>query len=200
MATSTKHSGWKKTAGQTYVSALNLGIEGLRIVKSVTGCDIRILGDTPAANYILFDGSMPSLALAGSTALTVAGAVTGAATITSSGATSGVGYSAGAGGTVTQITSKATGVTLNKITGEIIMDAASLAAATSVGFTVTNSAVAATDVVVASIASAATAASYTLTVDAVAAGSFKLHLRNETTGALAEAVTINFAVIKAVKA
>src|SRR5262249_33804889 len=63
----------------------------------------------------------------------------------------GIGYQtgAGAGGTVTQATSKSTGVTLNKITGAITMNAAALAAATSVTFTVTDSSVAATDAVVA---------------------------------------------------
>ena len=194
MGTSEKHSGWKKTAGQTYISGLNLGIEGLRIVKSATGCDIRLLGDTPATNYILFDASVPSLTLAGSIALSVA------SSIKSSSASAGVGYATGAGGTVTQATSKATGVTLSKTCGVITMNAAALAAATSVGFTVTNTVVAATDVVLVSIASGATAASYTLTVDAVAEGSFKLSLRNESAGALSEAVVINFVVITGVNA
>lgn len=64
MATSTKHSGWKKTTGQTYIEALNLGIAGLRLTKSVTGCDVRLLGDTPATYYIDFDASGPTYTLA----------------------------------------------------------------------------------------------------------------------------------------
>ena len=71
MATSVKYSGWKRTRGQTYISAFNLGIEGLRITKSATGCHLRLLGDTPGTNYILFDASAPSLAIGGSIAVTI---------------------------------------------------------------------------------------------------------------------------------
>jgi hypothetical protein len=108
----------------------------------------------------------------------------------------GLGYGTGAGGTVTQITSKATGVTLNKVVGAITLNAASLAATTSVGFTLTNSAIAAADAVLVSVKSGATADAYTVTVDAVAAGSCRISIRNVTAGALAEAVVLTFAVIK----
>lgn len=113
-------------------------------------------------------------------------------------ATKGVGYGTGAGGTVTQATSKATGVTLNKVCGQITMNNAALAAATSVSFTLTNSAIAATDVVVVNIATTATANSYAITVDAVAAGSCRIQLRNISAGSLSEALVLNFAVIKGV--
>ena len=114
--------------------------------------------------------------------------------------TAGVGYGTGAGGAVTQITSKATGVTLNKVCGQITMTNAALAAATSVSFTLTNSAIAATDFVGVNIQSAATADSYSVTVDAVAAGSCRIQLRNISAGSLSEALVLNFAVIKAVAA
>jgi hypothetical protein len=106
------------------------------------------------------------------------------------------GYADGAGGSVTQATSKSTGVTLNAPTGKITMHAASLAAATAVGFTLTNSAIGADDVVLPSIRSGATADAYSLNVDAIAAGSCRFSLRNHTAGALAEAVVLNFVVIK----
>jgi hypothetical protein len=112
--------------------------------------------------------------------------------------TAGIGYGTGAGGTVTQATSKSTGATLNTVCGAITMNNASLAAATPVSFTLTNSAIAATDVVQAVIKSGATAGAYDLTVDAVAAGSCQITLYNRTAGALGEAVVINFAVTKAV--
>jgi hypothetical protein len=112
--------------------------------------------------------------------------------------TVGVGYVTGAGGAVTQATSKATGVTLNKVSGQITMNAASLAAATSVSFTLTNSAIAATDTIIVNVGSGATAASYTVDVDAVAAGSCRIHIRNVSAGALAEALVLNFAVLRAV--
>lgn len=100
------------------------------------------------------------------------------------------------GGLVTQATSKSTGVELNRRAGAITMHNAALAAGAEVGFTVTNSCVAATDVIAVSIASGATAASYTVTVDAVAAGSFKINVGNVSAGSLGEAIVINFAVIK----
>jgi len=111
---------------------------------------------------------------------------------------SAIGYSTGTGGTVTQGTDKSTGVTLNKRCGQIVMNAASLAAAAEVSFTLTNSLIAATDVVVASIASAATAGAYSLQVDAVATGSCRFSLGNRNAGSLSEAVVINFVVIKSV--
>lgn len=115
-------------------------------------------------------------------------------------ASGGVGYGTGAGSTVTQATNKSTGVTLNAVCGQITMHNASLAASTSVGFTLTNSAIAATDVVIINIATTATNNAYTIVVDAVAAGSCHIHLRNVTAGALAQALVLNFAVIKAVAA
>ena len=93
--------------------------------------------------------------------------VAGTAGVTSSGAGNGVGYTTGAG----QATSKSTGVTLSKPCGQITTNAAALAAATSVGLTLTNSVIAATDVVAVSISSATTVDSYQVTVDAIAAGS-----------------------------
>jgi hypothetical protein len=111
----------------------------------------------------------------------------------------GIGYSSGAGGTVTQQTNKATGVTLNKITGQITLNAASLAAATVVSFVLTNSAIAASDVLILNHVSGGTPGSYTLNARA-AAGSATIDIRNNSAGALAEAIVIAFAVIKAVTA
>lgn len=109
------------------------------------------------------------------------------------------GYITGEGGTVTQATSKATGVTLNKKCGRITMDSASLAAATTVSFTLTNSTIAATDLLVLNHVSGGTAGSYLLNAQA-AAGSASINVRNITAGALGEAIVIGFAVVKAVTA
>lgn len=109
----------------------------------------------------------------------------------------GIGYGSGSGGAVTQITSKATGVTLNKTNGAITMNAASLAATTAVSFVLTNSTIAVTDCVNVCVKSGGTLGAYLVTVDAVAAGSCTLSLRNLTAGALAEAVVITYVVIKA---
>ena len=109
------------------------------------------------------------------------------------------GYITGEGGTVTQATSKATAVTLSKKCGEITMNAASLAADTTVTFTLTNSTIAATDLLVLNHVSGGTAGAYLLNGQA-AAGSVSINVRNVTAGALAEAIVIGFAVIKAVTA
>jgi len=109
------------------------------------------------------------------------------------------GYITGEGGTVTQATSKATAVTLNKKCGQITMNAASLAADTTVTFTLTNSTIAATDLLVLNHVSGGTAGAYLLNAQA-AAGSASINVRNVTAGALAQAIVIGFAVIKAVTA
>jgi hypothetical protein len=109
------------------------------------------------------------------------------------------GYITGEGGTVTQATSKATAVTLNKKCGRITMHNASLAAATTVTFTLTNSTIAATDLLVLNHVSGGTAGAYLLNAQA-AAGSASINVRNVTAGSLSEAIVIGFAVIKAVTA
>jgi hypothetical protein len=122
------------------------------------------------------------------------------AAIKSSSATAGVGYATGAGGTVAQATSKSTGVTLNKVSGQITMNAAALAAGAEVSFTLTNSTIAATDLVYPCIASGATAATYTVTVDAVAAGSCRITVGNHSTTSRSEPIVLNFFVFKGVNA
>ena len=113
-------------------------------------------------------------------------------------ATSTLGYTTGSGGTVTQSSSKTTGVTLNKINGEIVMNAAALADDATAAFTLTNSTIAATDVVIVNVASVGTAGAYQVTVGAVAAGSCSISVLNVSGGSLSEAIKLNFAVIKAV--
>jgi hypothetical protein len=106
------------------------------------------------------------------------------------------GYIAGEGGTVAQSTSKSTAVTLNKKSGQITMNGAALAAATTVSFTLTNSTIAATDLLVLNHVSGGTAGSYLLNAQA-AAGSASINVRNITAGSLSEAIVIGFAVVKA---
>lgn len=129
----------------------------------------------------------------------MAKSIDAAAGLFSSGATDGVGYQTGAGGTVTQATSKATGVSLNKVCGQITLNAAALAAATVVSFVLTNTALAATDVLVLNHVSGGTLGAYGLNARC-AAGSATIDVRNNTAGSLAEAIVIGFAVIKAVTA
>lgn len=115
--------------------------------------------------------------------------------ISTSGGT--LGYATGVGGTVTQGVSKSTAVTLNKITGAITMNNASLGADTAVAFTVNNSLVTVNDIPVIALANTfASTLAYTLTVENVTNGTFVVQVRNNSVGALGEALRINFAIIK----
>lgn len=114
-----------------------------------------------------------------------------------------VGYGTGAGGAVTQITTRATGVTINKLTGTIQTDTSSLSAEVAAVFTVTNSKVAIGDVVVVAQQSGSNGGNTDIYVTTVAAGSFAITVaNNNASGGTAEtgAIIINFAVIKAVAA
>jgi hypothetical protein len=110
--------------------------------------------------------------------------------------TSAFGYTTGAGGVVTQATSKATGVTLNKLSGQITTHNAALAAGAEVSFTVTNNQVAATDVPCIAWASGGTAGVYAVDVTAVGSGSFRITISNLHTASLSEAIVINFVIVK----
>jgi len=110
-------------------------------------------------------------------------------------ATTEMGYAAAASGTVTQLTSKSTGVTLNKSAGQITMNNAELANVTNVTFTLTNNTISAKDVVTLSVASGATAGAYNCWISSKGTGTCTITLRNLSGGALSEAVVINFAVI-----
>jgi hypothetical protein len=111
-------------------------------------------------------------------------------------ATSGLGYGTGSGGAVTQITSRTTGVTLDKPNGAITLVSAA-GSVTYQSFTVTNSTVAATDTVIVSQKSGTDL--NMIFVTAVAAGSFRISFAT-TGGTTTEQPVFNFAVIKAVAA
>ena len=132
----------------------------------------------------------PVLGAASGTSLTT----TGNQVISSTGKQ---GYATGAGGTVTQATSKATGVTLSKSTGQITMNNAALNLDVTVSFTLTNTVIEAGDILILNHISGGTAGSYLLNAQS-AAGSASINVRNITAGSLSEAIVIAFAVIKAV--
>ena len=112
-------------------------------------------------------------------------------------ATAGIGYATGAGGTVPQATNKGTGVTLNKVTGDITMNNAALAAATIVSFVLTDSAIAATDFLDIQHVSAGTLGAYTVQATC-GSGSATIYVRNNTAGSLSEAIVLKFYLNKAV--
>jgi hypothetical protein len=107
-----------------------------------------------------------------------------------------LGYASGAQGAVTQLTSKSTGVTLNKSNGQITMNNAALAAGAIVSFTLTNSLLSARDVLIVNVSGgAATAGTYTAFVSSIGVGTASLSLYNISGGSLSEAVVLNYAII-----
>lgn len=118
-------------------------------------------------------------------------------TILSSSASAGLGYTTGAGGTVTQATSKTTGVTLNKISGQITMSNSSLAPGVAAAFQLTNSTIGVNDVV-----SVTTTGTYNVRYFAIAdtigssGGSCYIRVQNDGGTTQSEAVKVNFTVIK----
>lgn len=134
-------------------------------------------------------------------AVTLADALTlNVGPLTSVSPVNGFGYGTGAGGVVTQITSKATAVTLNRPCGQITMNNAALANVTSVAFTLNNTCIAANDVVAFSIKSGATTITYQVCAQAVAAGSCSVNLSNVSAASQSDAVVLNFVVLKGVSA
>jgi len=106
-----------------------------------------------------------------------------------------LGYTTAAQGTVTQATSKSTAVTLNTSAGRITMNAAALAAATNVTFTLNNSYISANDIVILNVSAGATSGAYNCWVSGLGVGTVTITVRNITAGSLSEAVVINFAIL-----
>jgi len=179
-----------------------LGIEtsNLWFSTSTTSTGFKWYGGTTLAATLTGAGALSlSSTLNVTGIITNTGGITGVGGIKSSSSANGIGYTTGAGGTVTQITSKATGVTLSKMCGTITTHTASLAANTAVSFVLTNTVLAATDNIILNIVGGTNGA-YCLGLDAVAAGSCTITLRNLTAGPIAEAVTIRFTILNSVNA
>ena len=108
-----------------------------------------------------------------------------------------IGYTngVGAGGTVTQPTSKATGVILNKVSGDITMNNAALAAGAIVSFVLTDSFIEATDTLDLNHISGGTPGAYSLNARC-GSGVATIDVRNNTGGSLSEAIVIRFGLNK----
>ena len=127
---------------------------------------------------------------------TITGVASFTGTVQLTGTSSALGYEAGSGGTVTQLTSKATSVTLNKGSGRITMNNAALASGSWVAFAVNNSLVDNGDIVVVNHnGTGGTAGAYAVETLVVGTGYFSVRVENLSAGSLSEAVTISFAVI-----
>jgi hypothetical protein len=163
-------------------------------LNNPTSANLRAaMTDETGTGVLVFNTSptlvTPVLGAATGTSLTATGVI-------ASTGTAGVGYATGAGGAVTQITSRTTGVTLDKTTGSITLVSAA-GSPTLASFTVTNSTVAATDVIIINQKSGTDL--YEIAITAVAAGSFRVSFFS-LVGTTTEQPVFNFAVIKAVAA
>jgi len=130
----------------------------------------------------------------------VKGNVVSGVSILSAAPLSGIGYAAGAGGAVIQTTSKATGVTNAKVCGSITMDAASLAANTTVSFvlTMTGANLSAADQLILSHTSGGTFGAYTLNARRASENTVIIDVRNVSAGALAEAIVLQYSLFRSV--
>jgi hypothetical protein len=145
-----------------------------------TGTGANVFANTPTL-------VTPNIGAATGTSLAATGAI-------KSSGTAGIGYATGAGGVVIQGTSRTTGVTINKITGQItLFSAAGTTSATT--FTVTNSLVNTTDVIILNQHTGADL--YDLMVTKTVLGSFDITFRT-TGGTTTEQPIFNFTVIKGV--
>lgn len=165
-------------------------------VGTVTKFNVTKAGNVTAAGTLDVTG-----------ASTLTGAVTFKGAAKSDSATAGIGYATGAGGAVTQLTSRTTGVTLDKICGTITLVAGTITAHQADEFVLTNSTIEATDIVVVNIKSglaAGTAKYYKVTVVAVSAGQCAISVGNIDNSTIPASGTdtpvLSFAVIKAVAA
>jgi len=178
------------TLAASNLSGTNTGNQTITLTGAVTGSGT---------------GSFATALTASSVVAAVAGQALAPASVAATGNLSSsagsIGYTTGAGGTVAQLTSKTTAVTLNKVCGQFTTNNAALAAGATATFQVNNSNIAATDTVIPNLQGGqATVGTYRYWIEKVAAGSFQVTIENRSGGSLSEALTFNFAAIKAVNA
>lgn len=187
--------------GSAYVAVVGLSMTATETFSgSVSGARLDVLATPTGTTGLVITCSFGAGVMVGDQVDPGVGAVSATRSIKSKGATYGIGYATGAGGTQTQATSKSTAVALNTVCGLITMNNASLAAATIVSFVFTNSAIAATDMVLVTHESGGTLGAYTVNGRATGAGAGAIDVRNNTAGALGEAIVLRFAIIKTVNA
>jgi hypothetical protein len=170
------------------VSVNTLSAAGIAASLTVTALAISVTNTLTAAGVVA-SGTVTSLGVSVTNTVTASGMLaTGAV---------GIGYATGAGGAVSQATSKATSVTLNKTCGLITCTNTVLSAGVIVTFNVTNSTVTNGDIVLANHAAIGTFGAYNIVPNTVTAGVFSITVMNNTVSNLAEAIGIKFAVVKA---
>lgn len=159
----------------------------IAIVAANAATDIRI-GSVSNHPVFLLVGASPKVSLD----------TTGNFLLIGSG---GLGYGNGAGGTVTQSTSKSTAITLNKPTGTITLNAASLAAGASASFIFNNSLItdASDGFLLTGVFTSANPVNYRFEdLGYTGVGQHTFKVTNISAGALAESCAFAFKLIKGV--
>ncbi len=184
-----------------------------KLLKSLGAAPVKKSGDTMTGALLAVAGtvSAPGLAISGDTNTGIYSPGADQLSISTGGVhrlsvdasgnvlvrTGVLGYGSGAGGTVTQHTSKSTDVTINKLCGQITMDASALAAGASVTFHVNNSYYSFIDVVVLHGSyGAVNPSNYRIEPTVTAGNGFAIRVTNISAGSLSQAVQINFAILK----
>jgi hypothetical protein len=173
----------------------NISASGYLVIQNITASsnisasgDIVIQNITASSN-ISASGYLVVQNITASSNISASGTIKGQSIL----ATSNMGYTTGAGGTVTQLTSRISSVTINKICGSITL-VSGVGSSTFQTFKVANSLVEETDVVVVSQKSGKDI--YQVIVTKINEGEFSISCA--TTGITLESPVINFAIIKAV--
>lgn len=191
--------------GGTGITSFGAGVADFLGTPSSANLRAALTDETGTGSAVF--ATSPTLATPTLTSPTMTAPVLGVATGTSLNTTNNQtitgagkqGYAAGSGGAVVQVTSKATGVTLDKSNGQITMVNSALAGTTIVSFTLTNSVIEAGDIIVMNHISGGTLGAYAFNAS-TAAGSAVINVSNLTTGSLSDAIVLRFAVIKVVSA
>jgi len=157
-----------------------------------------VIGYSTALGGIGISHSETGSTLPGSALVVKEGAVNATGTLAMTGPSSTIGYGTGSGGTVTQATSKSTGVTLNKGSGQITMNNAALAAGVTVSFVLTNSLITSQDCVDINLkdGSFSTVGTYQIDTHGTGPGYVWITVKNLSAGSLSEAIVINFQLNK----
>jgi hypothetical protein len=190
------------TGGNVNTNQLSLSgnvISAFNVTGNVTSGNVRSPGVMSAAGNVT-GGNITTAGALVTTGSTINAGIATTGNI-SAGGTGGIvstgvgkiGYSTG--GAVTQATDKSTGVTLNTVTGEITMSAATLSGDSTVTFTMTNSTVANTDVMILNQVGGGNIGFYSF--NAVCnSGSANIAVHNMTNNNRGDAIVIRYAVIK----
>jgi hypothetical protein len=184
-------------------SNLTQPFTNLVVSNTVTTTNIVAAGFTSNASNTVFNYTTLSVPYINCTSVNVTGTATySTLNAVNSLVTGSLGFATitGTGGTVTQLTSRNTGVTLDKPCGTITLFSATILAQASNAFTLTNSYINSTDFVLVNHVQTQTPGAYTIATNPNA-GSVDITMRNVSGGTLtAGAPVLQFVVIKSTNA